>query len=128
MRRMNRTRPLTVVADYHLIRFSGRTASAAFIAALSRFLDSPVGSDFMEPPEPAEVWIDARSLRAWVDVYLSGSALAAARAAFAPVPVSGALPGVVLADGCVLLIGAGRSPSWGMAEAERRLATIRGYD
>jgi hypothetical protein len=128
MRRMNRARPLTVVAEYHLIRFSGGTASTAFIAALSSFLDSAGGSDFMEPPDAAEVWIDARSLRAWVDVYLSGSALAAARAAFAPIPVSGALPGVVLADGSVLLIGAGRSPAWGMAEAERRLATIRVHD
>jgi hypothetical protein len=125
---MKRAHPLTVVAEYHLVRFSGRTASAAFLAALSRFLDSPGGSDFMEPPDPAEVWIDARTLRTFVDVYLSANALVAARAAFAPVPVAGTVPGVVLADGCVLLIGAGRSPAWGMAEAERRLATILVHD
>jgi hypothetical protein len=125
---MNRARPLTLVAEYHLVRFSGRTASAAFLAALSRFLDSPDGSGFLEPPEPAEVWIDARILRTFVDVYLSASALLAARAAFAPVPVSGTVPGVALADGCVLVIGAGRSPAWGMAEAERRLGTILVHD
>jgi hypothetical protein len=121
MEAMSRTSGVTVVAEYHMIRFSGRTASAAFIAALSRFLDSPSGSDYMGPPEPAEVWIDTRAVVAWVDVYLSGGALAAARSAFAPVPVAGTVPGIMLADGCILLIGGGRSPAWGMAEAERRL-------
>lgn len=126
MHAMDRTRGASVVAEYHLIRFSGRTASAAFIAALSRFLDSPSGSDYLGPPEPAEVWVDARAFIAWVDVYLNGGALAAARSAFAPVPVAGAVPGVLLADGSVLIIGGGRSPGWGMAEAERRLeATLR---
>jgi DMSO/TMAO reductase YedYZ molybdopterin-dependent catalytic subunit len=115
-----------MVAEYHLIRFSGRTASAAFVAALSRFLDSPRGSDYMRPPEPAEVWIDARVLIAWVDVYLNGGALAAAQSAFAPVPVAGAVPGVLLAEGSVLIIGGGRSPAWGMAEAERRLEATLG--
>jgi hypothetical protein len=123
---MDRTRTASLVAEYHLIRFSGRTASAAFIAALSRFLDSPGGGDYMAPPEPAEVWIDARALVVWVDVYLNGGALAAAQSAFAPVPVAGAVPGVLLSERSVLLIGGGRSPAWGMAEAERRLATILG--
>lgn len=123
---MDRTRGVSVIAEYHLIRFSGRTASAAFIAALSRFLDSPSGSDYMGPPEPAEVWIDVRAFIACVDVYLNGGALAAAQSSFAPVPVAGAVPGVLLADGSILLIGGGRSPAWGMAEAERRLeATLR---
>jgi hypothetical protein len=121
MRSMDETRGATVIAEYHLIRFSGRTATAAFIAALLRFLDSPRGSDYMGPPEPAEVWIDARARIAWVDVYLNGGAFAAAQTAFAPVSVAGAVPGVLLAEGSVLIIGGGRSPAWGMAEAERRL-------
>ncbi len=118
---MDRRRGVTLTEEYHLVRFSGRTATAAFIAALSRFLDSPSGRGYMGPPEPAEVWIDARVFVAWVDVYLNRGALAATRSAFAPVPVTGALPGVLLADGSVLLIGGGRSPAWGMAETERRL-------
>jgi hypothetical protein len=120
---MKRAPGSSVLAEYYLIRFSGRTASAAFIVALARFLDSPSGNVYMEPPQPAEVWIGARALFAWVDIYLSGRALAAARSVFAPVPVSGALPGVMLADDSILLIGAGHSPTWGMAEAERRLET-----
>jgi hypothetical protein len=124
MHGMDTTRGTTVAAEYHLIRFSGRTASAAFITTLSRFLDSPRGSEYMGPPEPAEVWMDVRALIAWVDVYLSRSALAAAQSAFAPVPIAGAIPGVLLADGSVLIIGGGRSPSWGMGEAERRLEAM----
>jgi len=121
---MDRTRGATVIAEYHLIRFSGRHASAALIGALSRFLDSPSGSDYMGPPDPAEVWIDARLFIARVNVYLNGGALAAAQSAFAPVPVAGAVPGVLLAEGSVLIIGGGRSPAWGIAEAERRLEAM----
>jgi hypothetical protein len=121
---MSRTGEFPIVAEYHLIRFSSRTASAAFIAALSRFLDSSGGSGYLGSPGQAEVWIDARTFFAWVDLYLNRAALAAAESAFAPVPISGAIPGVALADRCVLLIGGRRSPAWGMAEAERLLAAI----
>ena len=110
--------------EFHLVRFSGRTASAAFVAALSRYLDSPDGSVYLEPPEPAEVWIDARICARLGGRLPQRKRPRAARAAFAPVPVSGTVPGVALADGCILLIGSGRSPAWGMAEVERLLATI----
>jgi hypothetical protein len=106
---------------FHLMHFEHRGEAAAFVAALSRFLDSPRGSGYMEPPGAVQIWSHAGASHGTIDVFLTADALAAATAAFAPVIGAGTNPNVTLPPGCTLLIGAERAPSWGLEEAERVL-------
>jgi hypothetical protein len=109
--------------EYHLIEFARTVEAAAFIAALSRVLSSPAGAPWMRSSEPVEVWSHRPDGSDTVEVYLSGPAVGAARAAFAPVPVSSIRRGDALPASCDLVIGGGRTPAWGLADAERRLSS-----
>jgi len=111
--------------DLHQIHFQHRSEAAAFVAALSRFLDSPRGAPYREAPRGAEVWSHAAHPHGAVDVYVNARALAAATAAFAPVIVAGTRRAAELPEHSALMIGAARAPVWGLEEAERVLQELR---
>ncbi|HTG53235.1 MAG TPA: hypothetical protein VL980_00245 [Gemmatimonadaceae bacterium] len=106
---------------FHLMPFEHRGEAAAFVTAFSRFLDSPRGAGYLEPPGAVQIWSHAGASHGAIDVYLTADALAAATAAFAPVIGVATNPNVPLPEGSTLLIGAERAPSWGLEEAERVL-------
>ncbi|HUO52384.1 MAG TPA: hypothetical protein VMT93_07695 [Gemmatimonadaceae bacterium] len=105
----------------HHLHFAHRGEAAAFVAALSRFLDSPRGAHYRTPPALAEVWSHAPHAHGGVDLFLSADALAAATCAFAPVVAAGARRAGELPAPSTLLLGGERMPVWGLAEAERAL-------
>ena len=107
---------------FHMMHFEFRSEAAAFVAALSRFLGSPRGEGYMEPPDAVQIWSHAGLATGSVDLFLTADALAAATAAFAPVIGAGTNPNMELPDGCTLLIGDAHAPSWGLEEAERVLS------
>ena len=43
--------------SFYIVKYNSQIELAALIAALSRFLNYPRGSAFMERPNPIEVWI-----------------------------------------------------------------------
>jgi hypothetical protein len=103
--------------DYHVVSFEDTSDAAAFIAALSRFLCSPVGNWYFERADALEVWSHAA-----VDVvqlFLSGGALEAASAAFPPVLVDGLRRGAFIPGDSALMIGGERVPAWGLRDVER---------
>lgn len=115
----------TPTADrtYHVVRFERRVEAAAFVAALSRFLDSPRGSAYMAQPYAVEVWIPTPVPSEQVEVYLNDAARNAVIAGFNSVPVIDTRLGAALPPGCTLVLGDGRAPAWGLLDAERHLPT-----
>jgi len=109
---------------FHPLRFASTDEAAAFIAALSRALNSPDRVAVAKTTGSVEVWIDRAPSQAAAVVYLSDAALDAAVAAFPPVPVLTAVLNDMLPAGCRQVIGGRQHPSWGMAEVQRLLATL----
>jgi hypothetical protein len=103
--------------DYHLVRFDDTSDAAAFVAALSRFLCSPVGSWYFEHADILEVWSSASALGS-IELYLSGGALEAASAAFPPVLVDASCRGDALPEDSALMIGGERVSAWGLSDVE----------
>lgn len=83
---------------YHVVRFGQVVEAKAFGAALRRVLNGPRGVEFLGTGESAEIWLSPVEP---VEVYLSSSSLAAARAAFSPVSVSETRFGSDLPAGCI---------------------------
>ena len=94
----------TAQATYHVVHFSDGTEAAGFVAALSRFLESP---RWHAPPGhlDVEVWSDARPSAGGVALYLSDGALAATAAGFVAPPVAGSCRGAQLPGESALLLG-----------------------
>jgi len=107
---------------YHLIEFSNQAEAAAFIAALSRFLNYPQGREFRNQSSEIEVWFQSLAQAPSLRVYLSDRALQAAQTAFSPVPVTAAIERARLSGDCILVFGGDRIPSWGLEEAQHYLA------
>ena len=83
---------------YHAIRFGRIDEARAFSAALRRVLNGPRGHEFLGAGESAEIWLSPSEP---VEVFLSSSALEAARAVFSPVPIAETRFGRDLPAGCV---------------------------
>lgn len=83
---------------YHAIRFAQIVEARAFAAALRRVLNGPRGNEFLGAGESAEIWLSPSA--GTVELYLSSSALEAARAVFSPVPIAETRFGSDLPVGC----------------------------
>ena len=112
----------TAMILLHPLRFAGTDEAAAFIAALSRALNSPERVAAAKTAGSVEVWIDRDPSQTAAVVYLSDAALDAAVAAFPPVPALTAVSKDMLPAGCRQVIGDGQHPSWGIAEVLAILA------
>ena len=77
--------------DYHVLRFDRAAEAAGFVAALSRFLNSPVGSTYVDHTDSLEVWscVPTALRPDVVELFLSDAALDAAATVFSPVRVAG---------------------------------------
>ena len=109
---------------FHPLGFASTDEAAAFIAALSRALNSPERGAAAKATGSVEVWIDRGPSQSAAVVYLSDAALDAAVAAFPPVPVLTAVSKDMLPAGCRQVIAGGQHPSWGIAEVQRLLASL----
>jgi hypothetical protein len=103
------------------MEFAHHDEAAAFVAALSRFLQSPKSA---APQSTAEVWARSPVRSETVKLYLNDGALEAARTAFSPVPVRNTVAGDALPDESFLIIEGGVTPAWGAAEASAKLSPI----
>ena len=106
-------------SQFHVLKFDRREEAAAFVAALSRVLNSP-GADTYAL-QNVEVWADAASTQ-HVSLFLSDAALEAAESAFSPVRVSGTASKESASRADRLIIRGGVTPAWGLADAELQLS------
>lgn len=107
--------------EFHVIEFAHHDEAAAFVAALSRFLNSPSGGVSKKGASAVEVWARSPVKSEAVKLFLSDSALEEADAAFSPVPVARTVKRESLPDESFLIIEGGVTPAWGAAEASARL-------
>lgn len=107
--------------EFHVMEFAHHDEAAAFVAALSRLLESPrpVAAD---DTRTVEVWARSTVASEGVRLFLSDSALAAAESGFAPVPVVRTVKRDSLPDESFLIIQGGITPAWGAAEASAKLS------
>jgi hypothetical protein len=105
--------------QFHVLEFDRRDEAAAFVAALSRVLNSPQGDTYAA--ESVEVWADTGSTGR-VRLFLSASALRAAEVAFPPVMVGDSVSSETASRGHRLIIRGGETPAWGIADAELQLS------
>lgn len=107
--------------EYYSVRFTTITATAAFVAALSRFLNYPQGNKFRTLPSSIEIWQHATPTTETVELYLSEEAFNATRGAFGQPPFVEKLPRKLVFDDCHLIFGGSQTPSWGLDEAQSHL-------
>jgi hypothetical protein len=108
--------------EFHVMEFVHHDEAAAFVAALSRFLNSPDAPRGGKKKSPIEVWARSPVAAEGVVLFLSNAAQTAADKAFSPVPVARIIKRASLPDECFLIIEGGVTPSWGAAEASARLS------
>ena len=122
--------------EFHVMEFVHHDEAAAFVAALSRFLNSPDAPRAGKPKakskgkskakSPIEVWARSPVASEGVVLFLSDAAQAAADTAFSPVPIGRIIKRASLPDECFLIIEGGVTPAWGAAEASARLSQRQG--
>ena len=108
-------------AQYHLLVFERSEEAAAFVAALSRFLNSPQGSPYRLSSAAVEVWGHAATTPDRLEIYLSDCVLAAATAAFAPVPLAATQHTATLPPDSARILSVSQIPAWGLTDAQRYL-------
>ena len=119
--------PASRPKEFHVMEFAHHDEAAAFVAALSRFLDSPQAGSALAGPtslkrSSVEVWARSAVRAEGVRLFLSDKALEAAQSAFSPVPVVKIVQRGSLPDECFLIIEGGVTPAWGATEASARLS------
>jgi hypothetical protein len=128
--------------EFHVMEFVHHDEAAAFVAALSRFLNSPDAPRAGKPKSKSksksksspksrlnsaiEVWARSPVAAEGVVLFLSDAAQTAADEAFSPVPVGRTIKRASLPDECFLIIEGGVTPAWGAAEASARLSQRQG--
>ena len=105
--------------NYHLLSFADADEGATFLAALSRFIDSPRGNRYAARPDAPEVWTHRPFSDARVELYLSDSAFDAAVAGFGTMPLVATRIGSILPPACSLALGDEPVSAWGSDEARR---------
>ena len=107
--------------EFHVVEFGHHDEAAAFVAALSRLLQSPALD--VAGNRGVEVWARSPVAAEGVLLFLSDDALEAASAGFAPLPVVRTVSRDALPDESFLIIEGGITPAWGAAEASAKLLT-----
>ena len=108
--------------EFHVMEFVHHDEAAAFVAALSRFLNSPDAPRPGKRKSPIEVWARSPVASEGVLLFLSDAAQIAAEKAFSPVPMGRTIKRASLPDESFLIIEGGVTPAWGAAEASARLS------
>jgi hypothetical protein len=108
--------------EFHVMEFVHHDEAAAFVAALSRFLNSPDAPKAGKRKSPIEVWARSPVASEGVLLFLSDAAQTAAEKAFSPAPIGRIIKRASLPDESFLIIEGGVTPAWGTAEASARLS------
>ncbi|MDQ6886006.1 MAG: hypothetical protein M3068_01795 [Gemmatimonadota bacterium] len=108
---------------YHRVVFDQLDDAAAFVAALSRYLTSPLGRIHERDAAPSEIWADVGEGDGGIVLYLSDGARAATARGFAPAPLSGHTAAEMMRATCTLVLAAGDSSAYGRDEILRRLTS-----
>ena len=112
--------------EFHVMEFVHHDEAAAFVAALSRFLNSPDAPRGGKKKSPIEVWARSPVASEGVVLFLSDAAQTAADKAFPPGAIGRIIKRASLPDECFLIIEGGVTPAWGAAEASARLTQRQG--
>ncbi len=103
--------------EFHVLEFEHHDEAAAFVAALSRFLNSLGATADQRAPE---VWARSPVHRESVRLFLNDRALEAVQAAFSPLPAHKRVTRQALPDESFLIIG-DNTAAWAANEASARL-------
>ena len=103
----------------YLLHFEQQTEAAAFIAALSRFVNSPAWEAGDPNLAVLELWTDCLH-PAGMAVYMNEVTYQAAATAFAPLPPIYTRP---LPDSAEIILRGVHPPAWGREQAERQLTS-----
>jgi hypothetical protein len=103
------------------MEFSHHDEAAAFVAALSRLLQSPARGPHAGGDREIEVWARSPVAREGVLLFLSDGALAAASSGFSPLPIVRTVKRESLPDESFLILEGDVTPAWGAAEASAKL-------
>jgi predicted GNAT family acetyltransferase len=110
--------PTRQSGKFHVMEFTHHDEAAAFVAALSRQLESPHPGGAGH--QGIEVWARSPVASEGVRLFLSDQALAAAASGFAPVAVVRTIKRESLPDESFLIIEGGNTPAWGTGEASAK--------
>jgi hypothetical protein len=102
---------------FHIINFEEPDQRAAFVAALSRFLNYPQGGAFVENEPKAQVWGHSNDSH----LFLNDLALEAATAAFGSIPIVDRCQIDALPVDLTLFIEGGQTASMGLDTARQRI-------
>ena len=108
---------------FHLIECERRVEAAAFIAALSRFLNSPRANAFVSPDDLVEVWSVPSVSGNAVTLYLTDAAHVAAELAFSPVPVTRVCAADEIPRDAIRVLDGRAHRAMGLDEAEQCLTS-----
>jgi hypothetical protein len=108
--------------NFHVVIFSRPVEAAAFVAALSRFLNSPQAGPVGRAPEAVEVWHGSTERTDRVALYLSDEALRLANDAFPAAPVSGVIRFDALPANRTIVLKGGQTAAMGMVDAQDLLS------
>ncbi len=106
---------------YPSVLFHSPEEAAAFVAALSRFLNSPRGRTHAMGTDPLEVWSSSPGADGRVEIYLTESARKAVAEGFVAPPVAGTRRGDRLPKECIYVLGGNEIPVWGVEDAARAM-------
>ena len=107
--------------NFHVVRFALPVDAAAFVAALSRFLNSPQAGPTDQTIDAVEVWHGSAE-RDCVSLFLSDEALRLANDAFDSVPVNATVPFEGLPANRTIIVKGGQTGAMGMVDAQDLLA------
>jgi GNAT superfamily N-acetyltransferase len=109
--------------EFHVMEFTHHDEAAAFVAALSRLLESPESAGVRGDRTEIEVWARSPVATEGVRLFLSDQALSAAETRFSPVPVVRTIKRESLPNESFLIIEGGVTPAWGAGDASAKLFT-----
>ncbi len=108
--------------NFHVVRFAQMVDAAAFVAALSRFLNSPQVGPTDGLLDAVEVWHGTVERADCVSLFLSDEALRLANDAFPSVPVNATVPFEGLPANRTIIVKGGHTGAMGMVDAQDLLA------
>ncbi len=108
--------------NFHVVLFAQPVEAAAFVAAMSRFLNSPQAGSAGRSLDAVEVWHGSTERTDRISLYLSDDALRLANDAFPSVPVTSTILFDALPSNRTIIVKGGHTAAMGMVDAQDLLA------
>jgi hypothetical protein len=107
--------------EYHRLTFNHPESAAAFVAALSRFVNGPAGLAFRESGKQVEIWGIPNADSVAVSLFLSPDAVQATAVGFAQPPGLERCRGADVPPQCALIFGPDDRGAYGRDDIVRRM-------